>query len=189
MRVCLMAFSFRVYLRTKSFEGIQGVFMRNAARLLLLAGLALVVSTWRASADTVWDVNATFSYDGLTNNASGSFTLDSSLDLVTWNLMVDGTNTPADNDYTTGDSIAIYPDQTHLDFYDGGTNQYIDLYFASPLSTAGGTINLLYGDGGESSDSTIVCDGAAHSSREMFQLFQLFRSRLQSPFVWPACSR
>ncbi len=133
--------------------------MRNAARLLLLAGLALVVSTWRASADTVWDVNATFSYDGLTNNASGSFTLDSSLDLVTWNLMVDGTNTPADNDYTTGDSIAIYPDQTHLDFYDGGTNQYIDLYFASPLSTAGGTINLLYGDGGESSDSTIVCDG------------------------------
>jgi len=61
--------------------------------------------------------------------------------------------------YTPGDSIGIFPDLTHLDFYDGSTNQYIDLYLASPLTNAGGTINLLYGDGGASNNSTVVCAG------------------------------
>jgi hypothetical protein len=104
-------------------------------------------------------VNASFSYNSHTNEATGSFTLDPSLHLVTWDVVVTGTNTPADNTYTPGDSIAIFPDLTHLDFYDSGTGQYLDLYLASPLSNNGGTINLLVGDRGADSNSTVACSG------------------------------
>jgi len=132
--------------------------LRNLLKFAPLAIFALSFSAL-APADTIWNVNATFAYNQLTNTASGSFTLNSSLDLVSWNITVAGTNTSADNTYTSVDSIDIFPDLTHLDFYDGSTNQYIDLYFASPLSNSGGTINLLYGDGGQSDNATIVCDG------------------------------
>jgi hypothetical protein len=127
-------------------------------RIFLSAGLLTVFAAY-VPADTIWNINATFSYNALGNTETGTFQLDSSLNLVTWNITVTGTNLLADNVYTPGDSIAIFPDKTHLDFYDSSTNQYADLYLQSPLSNAGGTINLLYGDGGESSNSTIVCAG------------------------------
>jgi len=126
--------------------------------LFSLAGLALALST-HASANTIWNVNASFLYNSLTNQATGSFTLGPSLNLVTWDLVITGTNTQADNTYTPGDSIALFPNLTHLDFYDSGTGQYVDLYLASPLSTSGGTINLLAGDSGSDSNSTVVCGG------------------------------
>lgn len=132
--------------------------MKRIAQLLgvacLLAGFVPV-----ASADTIWYVNASFSYNNLNNTASGTFELSPTLALVTYDVTVSGTNVQADNEYTPGDSIAIYPDETHLDFYDGTTNQYIDLYLASPLTNSGGTIALLHGDGGASSNSTVVCPG------------------------------
>jgi hypothetical protein len=127
-------------------------------QIIKLMAIAAGLATF-ASADTIWDLDATFSYDSLSNVATGTFELDPSLDLVTWDITVAGSNTPADNEYTTGDSIAIFPDLTHLDFYDGSTNQYIDLYLASPFTTAGGPINLLYGDGGQTNSATIVCAG------------------------------
>jgi hypothetical protein len=132
--------------------------VRGFGKVLLVAGLVMGFAGY-VSADTVWNVNATFSYNSLANTASGTFELDPSLDLVTWNITVNGTNVPADNTYNPGDSIDIFPDTTHLDFYDGTTNQYIDLYLQTGLSNAGGTINLLYGDGGASNNSTIVCAG------------------------------
>ena len=132
--------------------------MKNFVKFIACAVFALSFAAL-ASADTIWNVNATFAYNNLTNAATGSFTLDPSLNLVSWNIAVAGTNAAADNTYNSGDSIAIFPDLTDLDFYDGSTNQYIDLYLASPLSNAGGTINLLYGDGGLSNNATIVCDG------------------------------
>lgn len=132
--------------------------MKQITKLMALVGLAAGFAAY-ASADTIWDLDATFDYNSLSNTATGTFELDPSLDLVTWDITVAGSNTPADNVYTTGDSIAIFPDLTHLDFYDGSSNQYINLYLASPLTTAGGAINLLYGDGGETNNATIVCAG------------------------------
>jgi len=132
--------------------------VHSVTKLLALIGLALGSFAY-ASANTIWNVNATFQYNAQANTETGSFTLDPSLNLVTWNITVTGTNALADNTYTPGDSISIFPDLTHLDFYAGGTGQYIDLFFAAPLSNAGGTIGLLYGDGGASSNSTTVCGG------------------------------
>jgi hypothetical protein len=132
--------------------------MRNITRLLAMMIVLAGFATF-AAADTIWNVNASFSYNDTANTATGTFELDPSLNLVTWDVTVAGTNTLADNVYIPGDSIAIFPDLTHLDFYDGSTNQYIDLYLASPLTNAGGTINLLYGDGGASNNSTVVCAG------------------------------
>jgi len=112
-----------------------------------------------AAADTIWNLNAAFSYNALSNTATGTFELDPGLNLVTWDITVTGSNVAGDDVYTAGDSIDVFPDLTHLDFYDGGANQYINLYFQSALTTAGGTINLLYGNGGLDDNATIVCAG------------------------------
>lgn len=112
-----------------------------------------------ARADTTWDLDAGFTYNNTSNLATGTIVLNSSLQLVSWDVTVSGTNTLADNIYTSGDSLAIFPNLTHLDFYDGTTGQYIDLYLSSAFSNAGGTINLLAGDNGADSNSTVVCAG------------------------------
>jgi hypothetical protein len=136
--------------------------MKMSVKLLaaafLFAGFAVC-----ASADTTWVVDATFTYpsNGNTNTATGTFTLDPSLNIVTWNIAVAGSNTLADNTYTPGDSFLVLTtfDTTHIDFYDVTTNQYINLYLASPVSNAGGTINLLAGDSAADKNSTVVCNG------------------------------
>ena len=131
---------------------------KKITRILTLAGLAAGFAAF-ASADTIWNLDATFIYNTFSNTATGTFELDPSLNLVTYDITVDGTNALADNEYTPGDSFPIFPDLTHLDFYDGTTNQYINLLFQTPLSNAGGTINLLYGDAGATNNSTVVCAG------------------------------
>jgi len=131
---------------------------RKITKLLAIVGVVAGFATY-ASADTIWNLDATFSYNSLANTATGTFQLDPSLNLLSWDITVAGSNTPADDIYTPGDSISVFPDLTHLDFYDGSTNQYINLYLQSPLTNAGGTIDLLYGDGGASNNSTIVCAG------------------------------
>src|ERR1700761_7176545 len=132
--------------------------MKTLIRLFALAGLVAGFTSY-AAADTVWNLDATFNYNTLANTATGTFEIDPSNDVVTWDITVGGTNVAADNVYTPGDSIDIFPDLTHLDFYDRTTGQYIDLYLQSPLTSAGGTIALLYGDGGASNNATIVCAG------------------------------
>jgi hypothetical protein len=132
--------------------------MKKITTMLALAGLAAILATY-AAADTIWDVDATFNYDGLTNTETGTFELGPSLNLVTWDITVTGTNVAADNVYDPGDSIDVFPDLTHLDFYDASTNQYANLYLQSPLTTSGGAIQLLYGDGGQTDNATIVCAG------------------------------
>lgn len=134
------------------------IMIMKITRLLAVAGFVAICGSY-ASADTIWNLDATFSYNSLTNTATGTFQLDPSLNLVTWDITVAGSNAAADNTYTPGDSIAVFPDLTHLDFYDGTTNQYIDLFLQSPLTNAGGNISLLFGDGGADSNSTIVCAG------------------------------
>jgi PEP-CTERM motif len=135
--------------------------MRNKiAKLLVFGGLVAGFATC-ASANTIWDLNATFKYNSLSNTATGTFELNSSLQLVNnWDITVKGTNTPADNVYTPSDSFPVFPDLTHLDFYDFGTNQNINLLLESPFTNAGGTINLLFGNGATTDDdATTVCAG------------------------------
>jgi hypothetical protein len=128
--------------------------------MLAPAALALVFSA-HSWANVVWNVNATFAYNNTSNQATGSFTLDPSLNLVTWDITVTGTHTQADVEYKPSDSISIFPNKTHLDFYDSSTGQYLDLYFSSPLTTSGGSITLLAGDNGADSNSTVACPGCA----------------------------
>jgi hypothetical protein len=100
--------------------------VKTAMKFLALAVLFVGFATC-ASADTVWNVDATFSYNSVSNSATGTFQLDPSLNLVTWDITVAGSDTQSNNLYTPGDSIDVFPDLTHLDFYDGSTNQYINL--------------------------------------------------------------
>jgi hypothetical protein len=132
--------------------------MKMFLRIFAVASFAAALAG-SASASTVWDLDATFSYNQTANTATGTITLDSSLHLVSWDITVTGTNTAADNVYTSADSFAIFPDLTHLDFYDSSTNQYINLYLASPFTNSGGDITLLAGNNGQNSNSTVVCAG------------------------------
>jgi hypothetical protein len=143
--------------------------MQNIAKFMAFAGLAFGLATC-ASADTTWTFNSTtFCYncedtpplETFNDIGAGSYFTTNASDAITgYDITVEGTNLVADNVYTPGDSIIIYPDATHLDFYDGATNQYLDLYLAAPgITTAGGTVQLLAGDLGASSSSTITCPG------------------------------
>jgi hypothetical protein len=122
--------------------------------VLFFAGFATC-----ASADLTWDVNAVFSYNSTGNTATGTFTVNTGLTgLTTWDIFVAGSNTQANNEYTPGNSFPVF-DTTHVDLYDFATNQNINLYLSAPLSNSGGTIPLLFGDGGLTNNSTIVCAG------------------------------
>jgi hypothetical protein len=51
-------------------------------------------------------------------------------------------------------------DATSIDLYNGSSGQYLDLFFTSPGTTsAGGTVDLLQGNLGADSNSTIACNG------------------------------
>jgi hypothetical protein len=144
--------------------------MNKITKLLTIAGLAFAFSAC-ASADITWTFNTTtfcyncgdVGYETDNDIAPGSyFTTDNTgADLTGYDITVEGTNTLADNVYTPLDSFRTLPmDSTHIDLYDSGTGEYIDLYFASPGTTsAGGTVNLLQGDLGLDYNSTVVCDG------------------------------
>ncbi len=138
-------------------------------KLLGIAGLAITFATC-ASADITWNFNTTtfclhcgFSNEVDNDITAGSFftTDNTGANLTGWDITVEGTNTLANNEYTPGDSFRTLPmDAFHIDLYDGSSNQYIDLYFAAPGTTAaGGTVNLLQGNLGQNFDSTIVCNG------------------------------
>ena|ERR1700722_2276588 len=133
--------------------------MKNITKMLCFCGIVAGFTTC-ASANTIWDLNATFSYNSLSNLATGNFQLNSSLAVVNWDIAVTGTNTAADNVYNPSDSFPVFPDLQHLDFYDFGTNQYINLKLQSPFTNAGGSINLLFGNGnGADDDATTACAG------------------------------
>lgn len=143
--------------------------MKHIPKLFTIAGLAFAFASC-ASADITWNFNTTtFCYNcgdvGFeTDNdilAGSFFTTDDTGTIVTgYDITVEGTNTLADNEYTPGDSFPIFPDPNHLDFYDASTNQYLDLFLDAPgITSAGGTVNLLQGDLGQDSNSTVACAG------------------------------
>jgi hypothetical protein len=143
--------------------------MKSITKLFTIAGLAIAFASC-ASADITWTFNSTTfclhcGYSNELDNdiGAGSFftTDDTGATLTGWDITVEGTNSAADNEYTPGDSFRTFPmDANHIDLYDGFSGEYIDLFFDSTGTTsAGGTVNLLQGNLGENSDSTIVCNG------------------------------
>jgi len=146
--------------------------MKNITKLLLPAGLAFAFATC-ASADITWTfTDVTFclhcGQPTETDNditATSWFTTDNAATTVTgWDITVEGTNTGADNEYTSavaGNGF-IFPDANHLDFFSPGFAQYLDLFLDAPgITGAGGTVNLLLGDAGADSNSTIACNGCS----------------------------
>jgi hypothetical protein len=145
--------------------------MQKITKFLAFAGLAFGLATC-ASADITWTFNTTtFCYNCEDNPpletfndiAAGSyFTTNNAGTAITgFDITVEGTNSLADNVYTTANSITVFPDAFHLDFYDTtAPDPYLNLYLASPgITSAGGTVDLLQGDFGETSNATITCNG------------------------------
>jgi hypothetical protein len=126
--------------------------MRFFGLAVLLAGF----STW-ASADTVWNVNASFNRPGYgTNTVTGTITVNPTITgLDAWNLDVTGTNTQADYDYSgpSGNGSLFEFTSTEAIFNSPGFVQYMELIFDSPLTNAanGVTVNL--------DSSSLVCPG------------------------------
>ena len=140
--------------------------MKNVIKLFSIAALLLAFAQC-ASADTVWDLNdVQFNRPGFgTNTATGSFTVNSALTITSWNILVSGTNTQADFDYTSSPLVggaSLLDSNTFVQFFDFSVspNVYLDLDLASPITNAGGTINLLVGDPSNPPFlSTIACAG------------------------------
>jgi hypothetical protein len=128
--------------------------MKFLALAVFFAGFATY-----ASADTVWNVNATFFRPGEgTNTVTGSFTVNSALSgLVAWNLDVTGTSlTGANYDYTgpAGNSTLYSFTNSEITLGSNPFVEYMELVFDSPLPTNaanGTTINL--------DSSSYVCPG------------------------------
>ncbi len=145
--------------------------MRRITELLAFAALTFGLAG-SASADIMWTFyDVTFCLncgqtDQLDNDITSTswFTTDNSGSSITgFDITVEGSNTAADNEYTIANSITVFPDQYHLDFYDtSAPDPYLNLFLDSPgITAAGGVVNLLQGDFGETSSSTIACNGCA----------------------------
>jgi hypothetical protein len=144
----------------------RGETVKNAIKLLSIAGLLLAFSQC-ASADTIWTLNdVNFDRPGLgTNTATGFFTVNSALAITSWDIVISGTNTQADFDYTSSPSVGgaeLLDGNAFAEFFDFSIspNVYLDLDLASPITNAGGTIDLLVGNPSAPPFlSTIACAG------------------------------
>jgi len=132
--------------------------MKTVIRFVVLVLLIGGFATW-ASADTTWNINASFNRPGYgTNDVTGYFTVNSGLNgLVSWDMTVTGTNTQANFEYSSGVGGGGYSfvSTTNIDFHSPDWSKYFDLFLTSALTNApnGTTINLLGGD------ESLVCPG------------------------------
>ncbi len=108
----------------------------------LLATLVLLCASY-ASADVVWTLNNVTFADGGT--ATGSFTLNPSGSFVNWNIVISGGDTSAfpPVTYTTGEPSFNTPG--YVAFADTPFDRYTLLFFAGPLTNAGGMVPLTAG--------------------------------------------
>ena len=134
--------------------------LKKSSQLLCLLALMFGLSL-AASADTIWNIDATLQYNNTTNLITGSFTLNPSLNVVTYNIAVTGTNTQANKVYTPANSFPVNPTPTNFPFFSPATSQFLILYLVHPVTNAGGTIPLSVGSAGLSANSTIACPGCS----------------------------
>ena len=136
--------------------------MKNSTKLLCCFVLVFGLSA-AASADMIWNIDATLQYNSFNNTVTGSFTLDPSLNIVTYNIIVSGTNTQANGVFTPSNSFPVNPNPTTFPFINVNStpNRFLVLFLKRPVSNAGGSIPLLFGSGGLTVNSTIACPGCA----------------------------
>jgi len=154
--------------------------MKEFAKLMTIAGIFVVFATC-ASADTIWNLNnvqfncSSCATNLKTNTVTGFFTVNTALNgLVNWDITVAGSNTQANAHYTpAGPGVAgitgeasLDPTLTYLYFYFHQVNQistydtYLNLDLASVLTSTGGTINLVPGNGDISPwHASLACPG------------------------------
>jgi len=130
--------------------------VRIVAILALLLGTAAL-----ATADVTWNLqNVQFyrnpgQFQVFWGTATGSFTVNSAVTGVTaWDITVSGSpGGVADFHYTSSpsNSFIVFVNNQQVDFFAGP--QFLNLGLASPLTNAGGTINLKY------DTSSLDCDG------------------------------
>ena len=118
---------------------------KRIAKLIAVAGLVLGFATC-VSAQVTWTLSDVVFNNG--NSVTGSFVTNSSLDVTSYSLVVSGPATQ--QAFTASIFVNDYLANQELGFASSGFSEYVDLYFASPLTNAGGTIPFvpgLYGVG------------------------------------------
>jgi hypothetical protein len=147
--------------------------MKSMAKLLTIAVLLFAFTTC-TSADTVWTLNnLQFNRPGFgINSATGSLTVSTALTIISWDIQVSGTNAQADYHYTSSPPVggaSLSADQLFVQFFDFSVNPnvFLDLLLASPITNAGGTIDLLPGDPSNPPfRGTIACPGCGTLTSE-----------------------
>jgi len=115
-------------------------------KTFIILGMAFAFSM-HLSADTVWDLSATFQdfFGADTATATGTFTLDPSFDFVSYDITVTGGFPGIAGNYNSsgGSDAFISPSHDSIDFQgDSFPFQFLGLNLQSPVTSAGGTINL-----------------------------------------------
>jgi hypothetical protein len=113
--------------------------LKNISRLLAVLTLGFVFSMF-ASANTIWDVDAIFGTGSDANTVTGSFTTDSSFDIVNYDIVVSGTNSWADTTYTDADSnVFLSPSHDTIIFYETIIGPGVELQLQSALPSGSGS--------------------------------------------------
>lgn len=127
--------------RGRLMKRITRDLMRAGTRALTFASV-FFVSVVCGSASTTWNLVGVHFSDGATE--TGFFTIDSTFTSLTdWNIQVSGSSKGADFDYLPSDSNTFGVTSTKVVLGDFAvTGDFTELFFATPMTNAGGTINL-----------------------------------------------
>lgn len=116
--------------------------MRLRIKGALITAVVLVCTSY-AAADVLWTLNNVTFADGGT--ATGSFTLDPGGNFTVWNIVISGGNTAAFPPITYSMGEPKFNTPGYVAFADTPFDRYTLLFFAGPLSNAGGIVPLTAG--------------------------------------------
>ena len=107
--------------------------MIKVSRLLIILGLLVGSSVSALAGEIKWSLNDVVFNNG--NTATGYFITDSSLDVLSFSLMVTGPT--GSQDFTATLFVQSYLPGT-VGFANSDFSKYVDLYLISPITSAGG---------------------------------------------------
>jgi hypothetical protein len=116
--------------------------MKAVSRVMIGLGL-LIGSGACAMADIVWTLNDVFlqyPHNGGINEVTGNFTTDNSVDTIeSFSIVIAGPET--DGTFTAAQMVNDYLPNT-IGIANSDFSEYVDLYLSSPLTSAGGTVDI-----------------------------------------------
>jgi hypothetical protein len=124
----------------KTGSSIRKELMKMITKLLTIAGLAFAFATC-ASADITWTLNDVTFTDG--NSATGFFTTDLGITTINSFSIVVGNANPLDS-FTAAIMVNAYL-PSEIGIANSDWSKYVDLYLSSPLTSAGGKVNIASG--------------------------------------------